>query len=834
MEQNIFSPRLTQFTKDTLSSLLQNLALGSLVIVFGLLPIIFMPGVYTALGFSKVYVVGLGIFAAVVMLSLAVLRSGSVRVLIPPALAFFWIFAAVAVASAFLSGDVTDSLYGNVFEVQTAGFLVLLALIMTITMAFAASKQMVTRLFMLLGVSALLLQVYHVLRLVFGPDLLSFGIFQSATISPLGSFNDLAIFTGLVVVAALALLEQVRNSVWGKALLGTLVVLSLVLLSVINFYTVWLVLGFFSLLLVLYMVSRDTWLRTSDEPTQPISRFALALVGVVCLVSGAFVISGDYLGGVVSRATNISYLEIRPSMGSTLEIGKAVYGDSALLGSGPNRFEDAWREYKNPVINQTPFWNTNFSGGNGYLPTLMVTTGIAGSIFLLLFIGAFLYFGYKLLLTAIVVDKSWYRLGVISFMAAVYLWGMSVVYVPGVTILLLAAVMTGLTFAVYASSRSEAGLVVDVTKSRQYGLLLIGAVLVVIISSVLTTITVSKQYIAQATYADTVRGYQRGADFNTTDEGLRRSQELFAQDIFAAERAQLRLGELAQLAQSEATALTSQRYTAVLAEGIQLAEQAISLDSTNPNNYIILGNFYSVLDPNQPEFAGVKERVDALFARMRELDPINPSYSLALAQYKAQVGDLVAARTHIEQALALKGDYTDALFLLSQLDIQEGKVEDAIKVTGAMVSIEPNNPTRYFQLGVLLATTKDLAAASQAFETAVAIDPNYANARYFLALTYLDQDRKDDALAQLRLVRENNPDNQTLLELIRQAESGTYVKPDSTFAVPVDSVPTVTQEGDVTTTTVAPDTDLVTPVNRPAAEETTSTNDTEETTETTE
>jgi tetratricopeptide (TPR) repeat protein len=168
----------------------------------------------------------------------------------------------------------------------------------------------------------------------------------------------------------------------------------------------------------------------------------------------------------------------------------------------------------------------------------------------------------------------------------------------------------------------------------------------------------------------------------------------------------------------------------------------------------------------------------------------------------------------LQEAIRQKGNYTDALFLLSQLDIQEGNTESAIAVTRSIISIEPNNPTRYFQLGVLLATTNNLPVAIQAFEAAVSLDTNYANARYFLALAYLDSERTEDALSQLRIVEESNPDNETVKVLIEQVTSGTYQKEDKIFGVPVQNTQTVSQEDDITTATEVPDTDLVTPLNR--------------------
>ncbi len=816
MEQNIFSPRIQKVNNDTISSFLRSTAQGILIVLFGFLPIFFVPGIYTSLGFTKVYFTALGVFAALVLLSLSILRSGSARVVVPPALAFFWLFSLTALASALLSGDSQDALYGNVLEVHTAGFLVLMALVMTVAMSFSSAKSGVTRLFTALGVGAILLQVFHILRLFIGPEFLSFGIFTSPTVSLIGSFNDLAIFSGLVILVSLMVMQQMSARFVGKAFSLLLIVSSLILLAVVNFYTVWLIVGFLALLMCLYLISKDTWLKTTETDSLPVSRFTLSMVGLVCIVSAGFIVSGDFLGNSVSRLTDISYLEIRPSASATLDITKAALGENALLGVGPNRFEDAWREYKNPVINQTVFWNTNFSAGNGYIPTLFVTTGLAGGAFLLLFLGAFLYLGYKTLLVSKVADQGWYLVGSVAFLSASYLWVMTLVYVPGVSILLLSALMTGISFAVYVTVKENTGVIIDVTTSRQYGLLLIAAVLVIIISSTLSVIGLSKQFVSNVVYADTVRAFQVGSDLASVEAGLTRASELNSQDLFVSERAQIRLAELNNLSAVDPASFDEQRFAAVLAEGIALAEQAIALDGTNPNNYILLTNFYGLLDPTQ--FEGVRERNEALFARARELDGTNPYYFILMAQYKARIGDLEASRTHLEEAIQLKSNYTDALFLLSQLDIQEGNTEAAIAGTRSIISLEPNNPTRYFQLGVLLATTNNLTAAAEAFEFAVSLDTNYANARYFLGLTYLDLEREEDALTQLRIVQQTNQDNEIVRTLIEQVETGTYVRPEVGMEVPIENEGGVSQSEDVTTTTERPDTDLVTPLNQTGTE----------------
>jgi tetratricopeptide (TPR) repeat protein len=812
MEPNIFSPKIQQINKDGIEGFLRGLAQSCLILVFGLLPFFFVPGIYTSLGFTKFYFVALGIFAAFALLSLSILRSGSIRIVTPLPLIFLWSFTIMAVASSLLSGDKQDSLFGNVLEVHTSGFLILMALVATAALAFTASKSAVTKLFSGLAIGALILQLFHITRLLFGPEFLSFGLFNTSTTSPIGSFNDLAIFSGLIILVSLIVLQQVSTHLLGKVISAFLILSSLVLMIIVNFNIVWLTVGFFSLLVLLYLVSKDTWLKKTDEDTVPVSKFVLGVVGAVCLVSVGFVISGDSIGGLVSRVTNISYLEIRPSNSATLDITKAVLSENALFGIGPNRFEDAWRQYKNPIINETAFWNTNFSAGSGYVPTLFATTGLAGGVMLILFLGSFIYLAYRTFFVVQIKDLGWYLVGTVSFASAIYLWFMSIIYVPGVVILLLAALMTGLSMAVYITAAPNTGVEIDVSTHKQYGALLIALVLVVIISSVLSIITVSKQYLASVSYANTVREFRAGADIKAVDDGLNKAQALFSQDLFVNEKAQLRLVDLAKLRSVEPENFDEQQYSNVLAEGIGLAEQAIRLDFTNPNNHLVLSRFYGLLDPVQ--FEGARERTDLAFSQAITLDPTNPIYSLEKAQYNIRLGDLAAARINLQEAIKLKGNYTDALFILSQLDIQEGNTDAAVAVTRSIISIEPNNPTRHFQLGVLLATTNNIPGAIQAFETAVSLDNNYANARYFLALSYLDSNRSEDALVQLRLVEESNPDNESVKDLISQVESGNYQKQENAFGVPVQNTQTISQDEDVTTATEAPDTDLVTPLNR--------------------
>ena len=76
---------------------------------------------------------------------------------------------------------------------------------------------------------------------------------------------------------------------------------------------------------------------------------------------------------------------------------------------------------------------------------MFITTGLAGGLVFLIFLGTFLYRSYRTLFASEARDSGWFQIGLISFSSATYLWFMSIVYVPGATILILAALLTGVT-----------------------------------------------------------------------------------------------------------------------------------------------------------------------------------------------------------------------------------------------------------------------------------------------------------------------------------------------------------------------------------------------------
>lgn len=808
--------REDEASSDPVEGTLRSISQNIIVLVFGLLPLFFIPVSYVPFDYAKTLFVIFGVLLAIIFFSLSVLRSGKIQFAAPLALCGLWIVVVATSVSAMLSGDMRDAFLGDNMGIHTGVFVLLLALVATVGALIGQTKVTIMRLYILLTGSAIVLGIFHIARFVFGPDLLSFSLFNGLINTPIGGWNDLALFFGLSILLSLVALEQLPLTKWGRSLFSAVIALALIVLAVVNFFAVWLVLGLVSLVMLMYSLSKDRFSEktlTLEGKKNAISIQSVLISFIVFAVSAAFIIGGGALGGYINKVTGISYIEVRPSFEATTDIARHVYKENAFVGIGPNKFIDAWRLYKDPSINQTVFWSTDFEGASGYLTTLFVTTGIFGMLAWLLFLGLFLFSGFKMLFRSVHVDRFWYFIGSSSFVAALYLWTMSFVYVPGATILLLTAVFTSISFAAYAALIPTRTLAFSISSNKRAGFALIGVVMLVIVTTTIALYYAGKHFTAVNTFSDAVYGLQNGMDIKQAEEKIASAFSSSRNEKYAIQLASYQLSKINVLAGiPKLTDAQQQELQVSVQNAISAAQIAVEQDPTDARNWATYGSVLSVLAGASVE--GAQDKAREAFAKARSYDPSNPLYVLLEAQLDSRVKDLESARSSALKAVELKSNYTDALFFLTQLDIAEGKTDDAIATTQAIISLEPNNPARYYQLGVLLSSSNKLDAAIDALKQAIALDTNYANARYFLALALAQKGDTNAAVEQLQKVLELNPGNADVTALIEQIRSGKpFEAAQNTTSQQVAEPQTVTTDADAVTTTEVPDTSLITPVN---------------------
>lgn len=125
-----------------------------------------------------------------------------------------------------------------------------------------------------------------------------------------------------------------------------------------------------------------------------------------------------------------------------------------------------------------------------------------------------------------------------------------------------------------------------------------------------------------------------------------------------------------------------------------------------------------------------------------------PDY--ANVEKEIQRGELTAATTTLEQALAANERDFQAHLLLGIVLQEQGHPDRAIKEFDRARGLRPNDPSPYVNIGKTLTSLGDLEAAAGQFSIAVRLDPSNATAYGDWGILLFHQQRWNEAITELR------------------------------------------------------------------------------------
>lgn len=776
---------------------IERIASWSLFALIFLLPAFFVPAISFPVQLSKALLLSALTLIAFCVWIVARLKDG--RFVIPNSIILLALAAVVGIftLSSFLSGSISLSLLGQGFEVGTAlNILILSVLAFLISVMFRTSEQIFGSYLAFLA-SFLLISLFHVLRLAFGPDFLSLGIFPETVSNTIGKWNDLGIFFGAAALLSLITVEFLSLSKLFKALVYISLVLSLGFLVIVNFSMIWFVLGLFSLIFLVYSISFNpskTPGAAGEENAMPAARGLRSLRRVpipslsILLISVVFILAGDTIGREVGTAFDIAQLEVRPSWEATLQVARKTLATDPLLGAGPNQFTAEWLKYKPDGINSTIFWNVDFGYGVGLIPTFLATTGILGIGAWVGFFLAFLYAGFKAILSRFSEPLSRY-LTVSSFLVSLFLWIFSVFYIPSLTIFSLTFLFTGIFIASLTASRMSPTKTISFASDPRAGFVSVLVLVLLLIGGVALGYDIVRKYTASVLFQRGVISFNTEGSIDKAETLISRAASMSPTDLYYRFLTELSLMRMSALLRRDPGTASAEavrtEFRNLLSVALGHARQAVALNPKNYENSMALGRVYEAVVPLRIE--GSYEAARAAYEDALARNPRSPAIHLTFARLEAGKGDNGKAREHIALALGEKGNYTEAIFLLSQIEATEGNIKAAISSARAASDIAPDDPAVFFQLGLLLFNDKAYGDAASALERAVALNPDYANAKYFLGLSYERLRRSADAIAQFTDLQKTNPDNKEVDLILRNLKAGR--EPFADAAPPVDAVP---------------------------------------------
>jgi tetratricopeptide (TPR) repeat protein len=442
------------------------------------------------------------------------------------------------------------------------------------------------------------------------------------------------------------------------------------------------------------------------------------------------------------------------------------------LGVGENRFERAWQQYKPEGINLTNYWGVDFVYGYSYLLSVPAKNGILGTLAWLFFIVMIVWSAIKLLFKKSE-DFISSKISIIHAFVALFFVLVLLMHVPSVTILILAFVFLGLFLGSLGRNGLYNSVKVSIDEKPKLGFLYIFIVIVLMIVSIYLVYMNSRQFVSTVLLERANYSLNQG-DLNATRNNIVNSINFFATDMnlrSLSEYYQIEMGRLLQN-QSLENQATVDAFRNLLTNTINASAAAINFDRNSYQNHVSLATVYEQLIGLNVE--GSYDQSIAQYEAAMTVNPTNPGIYINMARSAFAAERNEEAREYIVKALEMKPRFVDAVFLLSQIQVAEGNIDEAIRSVDMSIQIQPNNPNLHFQMGLLRYNKEDFTGAVSSFENAVILQPFFANAKYFLGISYERVGRTDDAILQFEDLQSLNPNNeevQTILENLKSGQS---------------------------------------------------------------
>ncbi len=753
-----------------------------------LAPLVFVGTSYLAIEVAKTLTIAIGTLTSAILYGLVIIKEKKINA--PPKGIFLTIslLAVSIIISSLLSIHSGKSLFGQGFEINTASFIILMFVAAWVAYEVVRrSSERLMSVYMAIVGSFLILFLIHMFRLVFGADFLSLGLVEVNTSTLIGKWYDLSFYAASILIILVSGLITLKLPNKVKAIYSVLAIIAIFMIFWISTIVAWFGLVIvFALLVFSLIIHRHKVESPKEWPW---------LAVVFCLISIAMVWQGTVLSGWLAQKTGtiVPDSDLVLPWQITVDVAGGAIKNYPWFGVGPNHFSQAFMVYRPADFNLSSVWAAEFNTGFGLIPTFIIEHGCLGIalwiIFLVLF-GMMITRGLSHL-----PENSHHRFAIISSsMVAVFLWFVSIVYIPSHVIFYATFIFSGIALSTIVSHGALKSFLIDPNSKVKTGVFKFFILILILIAAGWLVIHIKKT-IALGYFASGVGRISAAKtieEFGMADKSFRRALAFDESDVYwkaLSESSRLKVVKMIGSATSTSPAFL-ESVVKIVDEGVASARKAIGYDPSYYYNYVSEARISSLALS-----IGISSAYDNAVRAYNEAiryNPSNPSLYLALAQLQAENKKYDEALQTLGMALQQKSNYIDAVYLVSQIQAIKGNLPDAITAAEVTLQLNPNNALYQFNLGVLEYQAKDYAKAVTALTKAVEIEPTYANARYFLGLSLANIGRSAEAINHFESLVASNPDNdqlKSILSNIRAGRSPMYV-PAAVTSKPASKVKT--------------------------------------------
>ncbi len=752
------------------STLTRNFSFGLIAILSFLLPIFFIPAQSLSFLAGKNTLLITFVFGLVIAWLFGRLKNKDFSLS-----KNLFVISAVLVPFSYLlsslfSGSIRASIFGFNFGVNSFVMVLAFFLLMFLAARLFIEKKKVLYLYAGLLFSSIFMLFFQVLRLIFGPDFLSFGVLNTTSSNLIGAWSDFGVFFGLISVISLLTIVFMRDNKAIKMVGYATLVGSLFFVALVNVLSVWFVL--FSAALALIIYNFITNKKKEHETKKKNTSIASWVVLVISLFFVVTISVGGSIGNFLPSMFNIQNSEVRPSVGSTIDIIQASLASDPIFGKGLDGFSKQWSMSRPVGINNTQFWNLDFNTGANFVLSSLVTVGLFGFFSWVLFFGLIIYFGLKLLKGLSRRNQFDHYVTLSVFFATIYLWFFSFISTPGVVIFALSFLFTGVLLSLLYQEK--------IVKVKKFSLANKTGKSIVLIIVVIGLFLVSAfSYYLFVKKVSSSMKVQKSLIVLNAENDIDKSLELMVgaaegskNDLYYRLLSEMNLLKLQSVLAQEDVAeeVLAEQFQTIFANARVNAEIAVSIDSKNYQNWLALGKVYGSVVPLKIE--GSYDEAIKYYGEAINLSPTNPSLALTLANLEIANEDIEKAKGYIGSAIQLKNNYTEAYYLLAQIESAAGNEEEAVKIIEALAVQTPNDPEVQLQLGFFKYNKQNYEEAIPYFEKALELNPVFADAAYLLGLSYNGVGKTEEAINLFTSLQQAIPEDENIGAILENIKAG--------------------------------------------------------------
>jgi tetratricopeptide (TPR) repeat protein len=156
---------------------------------------------------------------------------------------------------------------------------------------------------------------------------------------------------------------------------------------------------------------------------------------------------------------------------------------------------------------------------------------------------------------------------------------------------------------------------------------------------------------------------------------------------------------------------------------------------------------------NEAFARGQLDRARRAYEKVLAVDPANLLGLVNLGVVEFTAGNHDAAETHLKKAVRARLETAPAWLTLGIIYMDADRLDEALAALTQAALHDPTNPRVHNYLGVVVGRMGWIDGAQSELRKAVAIDPNYSEAHYNLAVFYLQRSPPSVELAKRHYFR---------------------------------------------------------------------------------